>query len=171
MGDVSYPRMTAALASAITRLGHLRQEMKTLETEEQVLREQILEATAGWPPEAFPLRVGAFELRIGERKGRVDAEAALGILTAERLTPELPQVPVIRDAHQFEAFRRALGRLNMPSETRSELVRMMKAAIEWQPLLTYEALTTLREDGRLADDDYRLCFKDQKPVVRVITVR
>ncbi|MCY0897422.1 MAG: hypothetical protein OWU33_00565 [Firmicutes bacterium] len=171
MGESSNPRMTEALASAVTRLGHLRQEIKNLETEEQVLREQILEATDGWPRDAFPVRVGAFELRIGERRGRIDGETALAVLEGERLTQALPHLPVIRDAHEVEALRRALARLAMPSDTRSELLRLMKAAIEWQPTLSYEALTALREDGRLDDRHYRLCFKDEKPVIRLVTVR
>lgn len=165
------PKVTLALAEAVTRLGHLRRQLKDLETEEGMLRDQILAAVESWPREAFPLRVGAFEVRLGERKGRIDDDATWAMLESERLRSDVPEIPKVKDPERVEDLRRSLVRLDMPSETREVLVTQYKAAIVWDPTLSFELLTRFRDEARLTPDQYARCFKDGKPTVTTLTVR
>lgn len=165
------PTVTPELAQAVTRLGHLRRQIRDLETEENLLREEILAVVERWPREAFPLRVGAFEVRLGERKGRIDAEASRQVLETEHLLAEIPRHPVIVDDEAVEGFGRALIRLDMPENTRQALVQAYQAAIQWPPNISHEALARFAEHARLTPDEYRACFKEGKPTVTTLTVR
>lgn len=163
--------VTPELAQAVTRLGHLRRQLKELETEEALLREQILSVIEPWPREAFPLRVGAFEVRLGERKGRIDATRCYQILQEEHLIGEIPMEPVIVEAGLVDQLRRALVRSDMPEATREALIQTYQAAIEWKPLLSYDVVTKLHDEARLSPREYRQCFKEGKPMVTTLTVR
>ncbi len=165
------PQVTPELAQAVTQLGHLRRQIRDLETEENLLREQILGVVERWPREAFPLRVGAFEVRLGERKGRIDQVASLTILERERLLSEIPLEPVIISEDGVDHLRRALVKLDMPPETREALVQAYKAAIEWKPEISHEVLGRLSDEARLTPDEYRACFKEGRPTVTTLTVR
>lgn len=165
------PAVTPELAQAVTRLGHLRRQLKDLETEENLLREQILAVVETWPRDAFPLRVGAFEVRLGERKGRIDTAACYHILEAGRLLAEIPMAPVIREGAMLDQWRRALMRLDMPEATREALVQAYKAAIDWQPAISHELLAQWMQEARLSPEEYRACFKEGKPTVTMLTVR
>ncbi len=165
------PAISPELAQAVTQLGHVRRQLKDLETEEALLREQILAVVEHWPKEAFPLRVGAFEVRLGERKGRIDVAACYQVLEEERLLAEMPVEPVILDVSQVDQLRRALVRLDMPDATREQLIRSYKAAVDWQPILSHEVLAKLHQEAQLSPEEYRACFKDGKPTVTMLTVR
>ncbi len=165
------PRVTAELAQAVTRLGYLRRQLKELETEESLLRDRILSEISLWPHRSFPMKVGTFEVRLGERKGRVDAQAAYQVLSGQRLLAEVPTQPDIEDVAQLDALGHGLARLTMPEVTRSQLVQLYQGAIKWQPQISQEMLATFQDQARLTLDQYRACFKDGKPIIVTLTVR
>lgn len=172
MGEMSRNlQVTPELAQAVTRLGHLRRQLKELETEETLLREEILSQVGDWPKEAFPLRVGAFEVRLAERKGRIDAALSYQLLADEHLLAEVPFEPAITDPAQVDRLRRLLVRLSMPEDTRDQLVQIYKAAIDWHPAISHDVLAKLYDEAQLTMDQYRQCFKDGKPIVTALTVR
>jgi len=171
MGDEVTPVITPELAEAVTRLGHLRRQLKDLETEETLLREQILAVLDHWPKSTFPLRVGAFEVRLGERKGRIDTSSCLNLLETQHLLPEIPVEPVIVNPHDVDQLGRSLVRLAMPDQTREQLVQTYKAAIDFKPVISHDVLEDLYDRARLSPEEYRSCFKDGKVSVVTLTVR
>ncbi|NMP21331.1 hypothetical protein [Sulfobacillus harzensis] len=169
--NAEMPAITPELAQAVTRLGHIRRQMRDLETEEALLREEILSVVEYWPRDVFPLRVGAFEVRVGERKGRIDLTQCLSIMEREHLLAEVPREPVIVSHDGADELRRALTRLDMPESTREALVQAYKAAIDWKPDVSFDVLTRLADEARLSPEEYKSCFKEGKPTVTVLTVR
>lgn len=165
------PQITPELAQAVTRLGHLRRQLKDLETEESLLRERIIAEISTWPRGEFPLKMGQFEVRLAERKGRIEPVTALSVLQNERLMHQVPLKPSIKDADQIDSLGRDLTQLMMPDETRGRLIESYKASIDWQPLISPEVVTSLYNQARLTPNQYKACFKEQKPVVLVLTVR
>lgn len=164
-------RISPELAQAVTRLGHLRRQLKELETEETLLRDEIVSVIGDWPKERFPIRVGSFEVRLAERRGRLDVSACRAILDQEGLTASLPTEPVVQDLEALRRLGRSMTSLPMPDTSRVELVQGYQRAIGWQPVIAVESVTTLFEEARLARDKYLACFKDGKPVVPTLTVR
>lgn len=171
MADHGVPRITPELAQAVNRLGYLRRQLKDLETEETLLRERILSEVASWPPEWLPAKVGSFEVRLGQRKGRIDAKAALELLTTAKLLSEVPSEPAIRSTESVQALGHGLARLAMPEETRNQLVDGYRTAIEWHPVITQDILSSLLDRSRISAPQYRACFKDGQPIIPMLTVR
>ena len=172
MGEEAHlPHISAELAQAVTRLGYLRRQLKELETEESLLRDRILSEISSWPRTSFPMKVGNFEVRLGERKGRVDPQGAYQVLLTQRLLSEVPMEPGIEDVAQVEALGHGLARLTMPEVTRSQLVQLYQGAIKWHPQVSQEILAAFQDQARLTVEQYRACFKDSKPVVVTLTVR
>lgn len=169
--DQDAVRVSPELARAVTRLGHLRRQLKELETEETLLRDEIISIIGDWPKEKFPLRVGAFEVRLAERRGRLDVNACRTILDQEGLTASLPTEPLVQDVEAVRRLGRSLTSLPMPDASRAELVQGYRRAIGWQPVIAVESVATLFEEARLSRDQYLACFKDMKPVVPTLTVR
>ena len=167
----AHPTITPELAQAVTRLGHLRRQLKDLETEESLLRDEILGIVQDWSRNAFPLRIGTFEVRLGERRGRIDRDMAKKILEEAHVLLEVPFEPVILSSNKADELRRALVRMTMPENTRQSLVNTYQSAIDWQPALSHEALLDLYHRARLQPQDYCACFKEGKPTVITLTVR
>ena len=164
-------RISGELAQAVTRLGFLRRQIKELETEESLLRDRILAEISEWPRSSFPMAVGNFEVRLGDRKGRINPVAAYEVLSHERLLAELPSEPGIQNAGEVDSLGRGLAGLPMPEDTRSQLIARYKGAIEWHPLISPEALAAWHQQARLTPEQYRACFKDGKPTQVILTVR
>ncbi len=169
--DQDAVRVSPELAQAVTRLGHLRRQLKELETEETLLRDEIVSIIGDWPKERFPLRVGSFEVRLAERRGRLDVSASRTILDEQGLMASLPTEPVVQDVEALRHLGRSMTSLAMPDASRAELVQRYQRAIGWQPVLAVESISTLYEEARLSRDLYLACFKDGKPVVPTLTVR
>lgn len=165
------PHITAELAQAVTRLGYLRRQLKELETEEALLRDRILSEVEDWPREVFPVKVGSFDVRLAERKGRIDAAAAYQLLSQERLLAEMPSEPSITDAGELEALGRGIAGCPMPAATRSQLIGQYKKAVDWAPSISHDSLLNLYQKARLAPEQYRRCFKEGKSSVVSLTVR
>jgi truncated hemoglobin YjbI len=163
--------ITPELADAVIQLGLLRRQMKELESQDLKLRECVLSQIVQWPRAVFPVKVGQFEVRLSDRRGRIDVDHAIDILTQARLMPEVPRVLCLRAADELEALGRALVSLAMPEETRSFLMRHFQAATDSCPDLSVELLSAFYERARLTKDQYRACFKDGQSVVPVLTVR
>lgn len=168
---MSDAHITPELAQAVTQLGHIRRQLKQLEMEETLLREEILGTIGDWPRTVFPLRVGSFEVRLGERKGRLDAEKAYQILSERHLLHDVPHAPRLKDGEALQALGRSLTGLSMPESTRKELVGLYQEAIDYQPQISLDVLTSLRSDARLTPEQYGACFKDGRPVIQTLLVR
>ncbi len=171
MGGHAGPRVTAELAQAVNRLGYLRRQLKELETEESLLRDSILSEIQDWPRDSFPVKVGSFEVRLGQRQGRLKTAVAMSLLADDHLLAELPLEPAIRDAAHIDKLGQALSRLAMPDATRSLLVDHYKASVEWRPVITQETLKELADRARITPEQYRSCFKDGQPVALTLVVR
>lgn len=165
------PTITPELAQAVTRLGHLRRQLKQLETEEVLLRDRIVAEIGDWPKRLFPIKIGAFEVRLAERHGRMDLAETIKVLQAQHLLPQVPRLPQVRDAEAVERLGRELARLAMPEESRQQIISTYQAAIDFVPDVTPEWLVEQARSSRLTPEQYRACFKDQKPVVPMLTVR
>jgi len=165
------PPVTPALAQAVTRLGYLRRQLRELEAEEMILREEILNAFADWPKEAFPLRIGPFEVRIQERVGRIDRERALHVLRERNLGDEIPFQPVVQEVEGVVDLVEAIDHEPMPEMSRVRLQRAYQKAIGWEPAITAEWVTELWQSAKCDVDTYRACFKDGRPVTSILQVR
>ena len=165
------PPVSAELAQAVTRLGYLRQQLKELETEEALLRQRIIDEVGHWPSDAFPVKVGRFEVRLSYRKGRVDAAAAEAVLKAQRLMSEIPLTAHIADIPAMDELGRGLASLPMPDDTRSALIVRYQTAVDWIPDMSADTIGALYERARLTPEQYQRCFKDGKATTLSLAVR
>lgn len=165
------PTVTLDLQETVNRIGHLRRQLKVLESEEALLRDQILIRLKDWPEEIFPLRIGEFEVRLGERKARLDPALAETILRQASLLEELPKDPQVQNAEAYTRFVEALSSLDMPTVTRRQLTSALGQAITVRAHVSQGAIDDLRHSGRLSEEEYRACFKDGRPTITTLTVR
>lgn len=165
------PSIGRDLAEAIGRLGGLRRQMKALETEESVLRQQVMNAIRDWPQEWFPVRVSGYELKRQQRVGKVDGEEAARILSDKGLLAQVKTQPALFNIDSLMELRVDLASKPMPSTTRQDLTDKFEAAIAWQPIITPQDLEEFRAHGHLADAEWLQCFRDLKPVIEVLLVR
>lgn len=165
------PKVTLELIQLVNRMGHIRREMKELETEESVLRDQILAVLSTWPRDIFPIRMGHFEVRLGERRGRVDVIEAAEVLRQHHLEENLPQEATVRSERTITFLSCQIRELPMPEETRTKLGEAYEAAIDWHPLISNDILMAFHENLQLSDDEYKSCFKDGKPITWTLAVR
>ncbi|PSR33743.1 MAG: hypothetical protein C7B46_09080 [Sulfobacillus benefaciens] len=159
------------LATAINRLGGIRRQLKELETEESVLRNQIMAALAEWPSKWFPIRVGGYEVRRQIRGGKVDPEQAAKILLDKGLLSQVASVPVIQDNDSIYLLRADLSRVEMPRQSRSALIADYDAAVGERPMIKGDDIQSFYQAGQLTVDEWRECFKDGKPLIEVLMVR
>lgn len=165
------PSLSPETARAIMRLAALRREIRQLETEEQRLRQEVTVQLMPWPGSAFPLSVGTCEVRLTRRKGRVDYEAAVGVLNARNLLQGAPEEAAVSDQQACRALRQGIAELPMPPLTQIVLEGHCRQAIAWRPVIAAEWLESLCGNQALDNEAYARCFKDQKPVVPVLVVR
>ncbi len=163
--------LTPQMAQAIIRLATVRAQMRQLESEEQTLRQSVLEALASWPDSAYPIRVGHYEVRLTRRAGRVDYEAAAGVLDGKNLLESAPVEPIIKDPQACVALRRAVTELAMPKASRKVLSEQYFEALAFRPVIHGDWLKALCENEALDLLSYAECFKDGKPVLPVLVVR
>ncbi len=159
------------MAQIILHLKTIRREIRDLETEEQVIRQELLHDLEDWPPESFPVRVGAVELRVQHRQGRLDYEQALQVLGNQGLLGEANAEGTVRNQEALAALRIAISQLSMPKATRQQLTGHFEQAVQFRPAVGTEWLQMLYKNHVLDDEMYGRCFKDQKPVVPVLVVR
>lgn len=165
------PSISPELARAVSRLGSIRRQIKELEAEETLVREEVLSQISDWPRETFPVRIGAHEVRVSDRRGRVDVAKARVVLEEHELMRHLPYDPVVADAESVVALRRLMAHQAMPEETRALLLESYRKAIQDVPEINAEVLGRLTDEALLDEADYRLCFKDKKPSVMVVVIR
>ncbi|WP_053960163.1 hypothetical protein [Sulfobacillus thermosulfidooxidans] len=170
MGSSDYA-VSANMAQVIVRLATIRREIRQLETEEHVIRQELLKTVQDWPPHAFPIRVGEVELRLQQRSGRIDYEEALHILDSQGLLNQAPAEGIVSDQDALIALRVAISELSMPQDTQQQLSSFFQQAIQFRPTLSTEWLAHLFQSQALDEASYARCFKDQKPVVPVLVVR
>lgn len=170
-GRAERPRVTPELASAVSRLAQVREQLKVLETEETILRDSVVRAVADWSPEWFPLRIAGHELRRQERAGRLDLNGARAVLDRLGLVDRLPQEPRLKDVQEASRFKERVSQLGLSPGITAVILEAYDQVIEWVPEINLEEMRMLRESGQLADSDYRAMFKDQKPSVMVLVVR
>ena len=159
------------LATAINRLGSIRRQLKELETEESVLRNEIMTALVEWPLKWFPVRVGAYEVRKQIRSGKVDQEQAAKILLDKGLLAQVASVPVIQDNDRIYLLRADLSSVEMPRQSRGTLIADYDAAVGERPVIGGEDIQSFYQAGQLTTEEWRECFKDGKPLIEVLMVR
>lgn len=167
----SVPEISENLRQAIVRLGNIRCQLKDLETEEALIRDQILNHIQEWPQSWFPLRVTPFELNRQRRPGRVESEQARNILRNEGVLDRVPMERVIRDQAALADFDRKLSCLKMPSATRAQLAAQLSLSIGEVPQITPKILGELYDVKLLDGEAYFGCFRDGKPFTTVLVVR
>ncbi len=165
------PTIGRDLAETVGRLGGVRRQIKSLETEESVLRQQVMNAIADWPQEWFPIRVAGYELKRQQRTGKIDVEEATKILSDKGLLDQVETEPLLLDSDALINLRVDLARQPMPTETRQQLTGEFERAIGWQPVITAEEIQQFYIHHRLEEAEWRLCFRDLKPVTLIISVR
>ncbi len=165
------PVIERDLAETINRLGSIRRQLKDLETEEALLRNQVVAALAGWPAKWFPIRVGGYEIRRQQRAGKLDVDQAVKILLDKGLLALLESTPVIIGTQEVYALRVDLASQMMPPETRSVLLQDYEAAIGERPVIAVGDIEALHQQGKLTEDEWKGCFKDAKPFIEMLTVR
>ncbi|SMC04427.1 hypothetical protein SAMN00768000_1649 [Sulfobacillus thermosulfidooxidans DSM 9293] len=170
MGSPDYA-VSANMAQVIVRLATIRREIRQLETEEHVIRQELLKTLQDWPPNAFPIRVGEVELRLQQRNGRIDYEEALQVLDDHGLLDQAASEAVVSDQEALVALRIAISELSMPQDTQQQLSSVFQKAVQFRPALSAEWLERLFKSQALDEASYARCFKDQKPVVPVLVVR
>ena len=161
------PAASEELRRCIVRLAAVRQEIRSLETEEQLLREALDRAMSDWPAEWFPIQVETHQLRRRARAGSLDLEAARAVLAEAGRLDEAPtalQVVDERAARQFPARVRALG-LSKKSE---RLVgQFFDEGVAPVPELTAAWIDGQHAVGHLDDAAWRRCFRRDQPRVWV----
>lgn len=165
------PRVTPELASTVSRLAQVREQIKVLETEETVLRDSVVRAVAEWSAEWFPLRIAGHEVRRQERPGRLDTSAARLLLNRLGLADQVSQEPHIADAEEARRFKDRIAQLGLSPGITAVILEAYGQVVEWVPAVTLEEIRRLLAEGRLNREDYRAMFKDQKSSVTVLVVR
>lgn len=165
------PSIGRDLAEAIGRLGGLRRQMKALETEESVLRQQVMNAIRDWPQEWFPVRVSGYEIKRQQRTGKVDGEEATRILSDKGLLDQVKTRPEFFNIDTLIELRVDLAQKPMPSATRQDLTDKFEQAIGWQPVITAQDLEEFHAHGQLEEAEWTQCFRDLKPIIEVLLVR
>lgn len=149
----------------------MRQEIRALETEEQLLRETLERTLSDWPAEWFPIQVESHALRRHARAGSLDLEAARAALTEAGRLDEAPTTLQVVDegaARQFPARVEALGL----SKKAGRLVRQFfDEGVAPVPELTTAWVESQHAAGHLDDAAWRRCFRGSQPIIWVWAVR
>ena len=168
--QVSRDVVDPELAAAVHRLAAVRAERRALETEEALLRDLVWRHVEHWPPDAFPWRAGAVELRRQVRGGRVEDETALAILDEAGLLAAAPRRFVVNDA-EAARFGERLDALRLGAGKRRAVADAFDRAVTAVPQPDADWLAEQARAGRLTPEQYRACFAQRRPQVVVLTVR
>ncbi len=165
------PAASEELRRCIVRLAAVRQQIRALETEEQLLRETLDRALSDWPDEWFPIQVESHVLRRHARAGLLDLEAARAVLAEAGRLDEAPATLQVVDegaARQFGARVDALGL----SKKAARLVRQFfDEGVGPVPELTAAWVNSQHAAGHLDDGAWRRCFRRGQPTIWVWAVR
>lgn len=164
------PELPPEVKAAVQRLRVIRRELRSLETEEALLRDLILATIAHWPAEAFPVRVGEVELSRQTRPGRVDEAAALRVLEEAGLLQDVP-TRLVLDADRAAAFEGEVAALKLPAPKRGRVLQLYRDAVHAEPDPRPAFLAEAAETGQLLPDQYRACFQKARPQIPVVIVR
>ena len=159
------------IVQAVERIHHIRSEIHQLQLEEAVLRDAVLTALEGIEESEFPLRLGTHDVRVQYRVGRIDESAALTRLSSLGLDHELSRAPEIVSAPALKDLEDAIYRVAMSSKSRQRLVASYHAAIDYRPKVDLVQLKAWKREKRLSDTDFCQCFRDQKAVIRLLSIR
>jgi hypothetical protein len=163
--------LTPYLAETVNRLGQIREQLKALTTEESALRDAILAVVETWPAEWFPVRVGAHQLKLSHRPGKLDREGAETTLARLRLSARVPREARVAHPERAREFPSLARGMNLPPDTTEALLAAYEEIIEWTPVISVELLEGWHDGGVLEDADYAACFRDGRPEILVLTVR
>lgn len=165
------PATSEELRRCIMRLATVRHELRTLETEEQLLRDALERSLGAWPAEWFPIQVEAHELRRHARMGSLDPEAARAALAEAGVLGAAPTVMQVVSEEAARQFPARLESLGLPKKAARLAQQFFDEGVAPVPELTGAWVDAQHASGRLDDARWRQCFRRGQPMIWVWAVR
>ncbi|MDA8199103.1 MAG: hypothetical protein M0Z54_06695 [Thermaerobacter sp.] len=167
----SRPAASEELCRCIIRLAAVRQEMRVLETEEQLLRETLDRTLFGWPAEWFPIQVESLVLRRHARVGSLDWEAARTVLSEAGRLEEAPTTLQVVDERAARQFPARVATLGLPKKAVRLVCQFFDEGVAPVPELTTAWVDGQHAAGHLDEEAWHRCFRRGQPIIWVWAVR
>jgi hypothetical protein len=165
------PAASEELCRCIIRLAAVRQEMRALETEEQLLRDTLDRTLSGWPAEWFPIQVESLALRRHARAGSLDWEAARVVLSEAGRLDEAPTTLQVVDQGAARQFPARVATLGLSKPAVRQVRQFFAEGVGPVPELTTAWVDGQHAAGNLDDEAWRRCFRRGQPIIWVWAVR